>query len=105
MPKKKPVSERLAKTGTAGLGTKQANPAPPNFARKLLHHPDPSDAADMVAEHAFHEFDANYGAEIEALKHRQTELDERYQSTSERMAQLETAMKNTPRYIKVGGVK
>lgn len=105
MPKKKPVSERLAETGTAGLSVQQANLAPPDFIRKLLNHPDPREAAKMVAEHATNEFDARHGAEIERLKLKQAELDERYKSTGERIEQIEHAMKNTPRYKKAGGDK
>lgn len=105
MPKKKPVSERLAETGTAGLGNQPANHAPPDFARKLINHPDPKEAASMVADHASYQFDASNGAVIEQLKLKQAELDERYASTGERLEQLETAMKNTPRYKKAGGGK
>jgi len=73
---------------------------PPDFLRKMLHFPDPQEAAKILAEQAGLDFDCGKGAEIEALKLDRIDLDERYKASHSRLKELETKRNSTKEFIK-----
>ncbi len=100
MNKSKSISLRLAEGSVKSSNKKAVAETPPNFARKLLHYPDPKAAIDIVGEQAGLEFDAQYIAESETLKLEMDEINDNYKLSGEEIRTLKDKKSKTKPYIK-----
>ena len=71
-----------------------------SFIRKMLHYPDPKEAAQIIAEQAGLEFDQRIHGELEQLKLKQQELDARFKFSKARLETLEEKLHNTRQFVK-----
>ncbi len=100
--KKQPLAVQLVEAGEKGVIKKPAGPSQPDFAHRLIHHPDREVASEMIKQQATHEADQKFGAELEKLKLDMADIDARYKASSKTLIRLEEKKAATKRYIKSG---
>ena len=101
--KKQPLAVALVASGEKDVIKKPpATSSPPEFARRLVHHPDRETASAMIAQQATHEADQNFGAELAKLRLDIEDIDAAYQLSLKLLNALESKLANTVRYIKSG---
>lgn len=73
---------------------------PENFGRKLVHHPDATEAAQLIEQQAGLTYDQKDGAELEQAKQEMNELNARWKASRATMEALEKKKAGTKRYTK-----
>ena len=101
--KKQPLAVALVKAGEKDVIKKPpATSSPPDFVRRLVHHPDLETASAMIAQQATYEADQQFGGELAKLRLDIEDIDIAYQASLKLLSDLEAKLANTVRYIKSG---
>lgn len=97
---------QLAGSGTVETARKPTNmTSPPDFSRRLVHHPDSEIANAMIVQQSTNEADQQFGAELTKLRLDIESIDAAFKISFKLLNDLVTKLANTVRYIKSGNLQ
>ncbi len=102
MSKQKTASQRMVQDGFQTNNKPPSSSSVNDFAKKMLHYPDPKEAAKLVADQAALLFDQERGDEIEKLQIESNELEALFKVSTKQEKSLADKERGTRKYRKTG---